>query len=177
MTGSLTDVMVELGVRGGIGELRCGASLGDIAAALGPPTDLGRVRKRSRWPHRFCYGSVEFVVCQCRLVTSVHVSSSEFDTPDFPGRELVSLARPTSEAMAEAFRAANCPWQADPRQPQGETALNTDPTEGIRAEFVFTPADPNGDEHLLAAAGAWLRYSHVCPPIPAESVDDGFGLG
>lgn len=172
---TLTEVMVELGTQGGIGELRCGASLGEIAALLGPPADLGRIRKRFRWPHRFGYGSVELAVCQCRLVTSVHVSSLGYLAPEFPGRGVVSLERPTCEAMAEALRAANCPWQPNLRQPQGQTALYTDPTASIRAEFVFTSFDPGGE--VLAKAGAWLKESHIGSPIPAGGVDDGFGLG
>lgn len=63
------NVMAELAATGGIGVVRCGASLTDVAAVLGPPMDLGRIRKRFRWPHRFCYETVEFAVCRCRTGT------------------------------------------------------------------------------------------------------------
>lgn len=159
--GSKGSVVVELGTTGGIGVVRCGTSLTDIAAVLGPPRDLGRVRKRFRWPHRFCYGPVEFAVCQCRTVTSVSLS---VDT-DLLGCEQVAVA----------LRGAGCCLRPNPNQPPGQVAVTTDPTEAIRAEFVFVPVAFAPASDLLVKAGAWLSTSHVCAPVSAEA-DDGFGL-
>jgi hypothetical protein len=57
-------VMAEFGSTGKIGPLRCNASLTDIAAALAPSWDIGRISKRTRWPHLFSYGHVELRVCR-----------------------------------------------------------------------------------------------------------------
>ncbi|MFJ1707639.1 hypothetical protein [Kitasatospora sp. NPDC088346] len=45
--------LAAFGSTAAIGPLRCGATLDDIAAALGPPWDIGRLSKRRRRPHLF----------------------------------------------------------------------------------------------------------------------------
>ncbi len=166
--------LAEFGSTGAIGPLRCGASLKDIAATLGPPWDIGRVSKRRRWPHLFSYGDVELYVCHCRLITSICVQTWR-DTinlphPHQPGTIASHPGRLTHRQITASLEATGCRWQSvTPNQPPGQTTLRTDP---IGAAFTFRTADT--PEPLLETAGIWTSALRCVPPAPDAS-DDGFG--
>jgi hypothetical protein len=140
---------------------------------------LGRIRKRYRWPHRFCYSDVELTACRCRLVESVNLSLLENATPDIPGRDVEFVGRLTYTQIIAALDAAGCLWQLAPHEPSGQVALYTEPSVDIRAGFNFITTDDGGgpatDEHFLAKAGAWTMAAHDCPLISVDTVDDGLG--
>ncbi|WP_344980635.1 hypothetical protein [Streptosporangium fragile] len=166
------DVMTEFGSTGRIGPLRCGASLTDIAAVLGPPWDIGRVSTRTRWPHLFSYGHVELCVCRCRTVTTLSAQTWH-DVVELPAARtntITSLpARLTYRQLTAALDAAGCCWQPVSRQSPGGVELRTRP---LGVAFTFRTDD--GPEPLLENASVWLD-PHDCPPLPPGHPDDGFG--
>lgn len=165
-------VLAEFGSTGRIGLLWCGASLTDIAATLGPPWDIGRVGKRTRWPHLFSYGDVELCVCRCRLVTMINVQAWR-DLVELPDARTNTIApfpgRMTYRQITTALDEAGCRWQPDLQQPPGQTCLRTEP-RGVS----FTFRTDGGAEPLLEVVGVWIS-AHDCPPVPLEHQDDGFG--
>ncbi|MFE4174069.1 hypothetical protein ACFRR7_18810 [Streptomyces sp. NPDC056909] len=165
--------LAEFGSTAAIGPLHCGATINDIAAALGPPWDIGRVSKGRRWPHLFSYGDAEFCVCRCRRVTLISVQTWR-DAIELPvpgtGR-LVTFAGPLTHTrvMAE-LSAIDCPFTSlTLHQPPGQLALQVDST-GV----TFTFRAEAGSEPLLDSAGHWIS-THECTPPEADAPDDGFG--
>ncbi|MBB4917463.1 hypothetical protein [Streptosporangium saharense] len=166
------EVMAGFGATGRIGPLRCGASLPDIAAVLGPPWDSSRISKRTRWPHLFAYGDIELCVCRCRLIISFSIQTwhnpIELLNPrtntitSFPGHM-------TYRQITEALDATNCRWRPAPYQfPEG-VYLQT-----IPSDVVFTFRADDKDELLLENAAASIN-PHDCPPIPIGAPDDSYG--
>ncbi|MGP3921421.1 hypothetical protein [Nonomuraea sp. 10N515B] len=166
------DVLTGFGSTGRIGPLWCGASLTDISALLGPPWDIGRVSKRTRWPHLFSYGHVELGVCRCRTVTmlSVQTRHATVELPDAETSAITSFpARLTYQQLTAALETAGCHWQPVPGRSPGSAELRTHP-----AGVAFTFRTDDGPEPLLENAGAWLD-THDCRPLPPGHPDDGFG--
>lgn len=175
---TLLAIMTELGCRGGIGTLRCGARLPELVTELGPPVDLGRVAERHRWPHRFGYDDLELAVCRCRIVTSLSMVVRDGVAPTIPRHAVESAAIPSFAQVVTALDTAGCPWVPSARQLPGELTVHTEPAEGMRASFVFGTEDDRGtDEPVLAKAGAWITTAHDCPHVPAGTPDDGLGAG
>lgn len=168
------EVMADFGTTGRIGPLRCGASLPDIAAVLGPPWYSGRISKHTRWPHMFVYGDIELCVCRCRTVTSVSVQTwydpiellnTRTNTiTSFPGRM-------TYWQIIGALDAAGCRWQPAPYQFPGGAYLQAVPSDVV---FTFRTDDEDEPEPLLENAAVSID-PHDCPPIPAGTPDDGYG--
>ncbi|GJF33835.1 hypothetical protein KNE206_65350 [Kitasatospora sp. NE20-6] len=165
--------LAEFGSTAAIGPLRCGAVLGDIAVALGPPWDIGRVSKRRRWPHLFSYGDAELCVCRCRRVTSISVQTWR-DTVDLPGpgtRTSVTSPGPFMHTQVTAeLGAAGCRFSPVTfHQPPGQLALQVEST-GV----TFTFRTGAGPEPLLDSAAHWIG-THECVPPETDAPDDGFG--
>jgi hypothetical protein len=169
---NVLEVMAEFGSTARMGPLQCNASLTDIAAILGPPWDIGRVSKRTRWPHLFSYGHVELCVCRCRIVTSINVQTwlDPVELPDPRSNTITAFpARMTYQQITGALDATGCRWQPTLRQPPGQVSLDTEP---LGVSFTFRTDD--GPEPLLDLASAWIS-AHECTPLPAGLPDDGFG--
>ncbi|MFI6602749.1 hypothetical protein ACIBHX_41405 [Nonomuraea sp. NPDC050536] len=169
---SAQQAMAEFAATGGIGPLRCGASLTDLVAELGRPWDIGRVTKHRRWPHLFSYGDVELCVCHCRTVTMISVQSwrDPIELPDSHSNMITPMrSSVTYEQITSALDAAACRWHPIPGQPSGQTALYTEP-HGVN--FVFRISESGA---LLEKAGTWIS-SHDCLPPPSGLPDDGLGL-
>ncbi|MEU2358979.1 hypothetical protein ABZ599_39585 [Streptomyces misionensis] len=165
--------LAEFGSTAAIGPLRCGAKLNDIAAALGPPWDIGRVSRPRRWPHLFSYGDAEFCVCRCRSVTMITVQTWR-DAIELPVPETKSLATsagPLTYAQVTAeLDSIGCRF--DPvtlHQPPGQLALQVESTG-----TTFTFRTEAGDDTLLDSAVHWIS-THECTPPEAHAPDDGFG--
>lgn len=170
---SAMSILAALGSTGAIGPLRCGASLNEIAAVLGPPWDIGRVSKRRRWPHLFSYGDVELCVCRCRRVTSMCVQTWR-DVVELPVEGSKTLAvHPGDLTLAQVtigLDAIGCHTRPVPRGgPPGQLALHTE-----RSGVTFT-FRTNGSEPLLESAGTWIG-THECDPPAEDLPDDGFGI-
>lgn len=166
-------ILAEFGSTAAIGPLRCGAELSDLAAALGPPWDIGRVSKRRRWPHLFAYGDVELCVCHCRRVTMISVQTWR-DTIDLPvpaTKSTATLSGPlTRTQVTDRLTAIGCcvnPVAA--QQPPGQLVLGVESTG-----TTFTFRTEAGSEPLLVSAGHWIS-THECTPQEAGAPDDGFG--
>ncbi|MEU1371953.1 hypothetical protein ABZ454_38580 [Streptomyces sp. NPDC005803] len=167
-------ILAEFGSTAAVGPLRCGATLNDIAATLGPPWDIGRVSKRRRWPHLFSYGDVELCVCRCRRVTLISVQTwrDAIELP-VPGTgTLAAYTGPLTHArVTEELRVIGCPFTpVTLHQPPGQIALRIDST-GV----TFTFRAEADSEPLLDNAGHWIS-AHECTPPEAGASDDGFGM-
>ncbi|WP_058041981.1 hypothetical protein [Streptomyces roseifaciens] len=180
---ALLDMMAEVGTTGGIGVLRCGAPLADIAAVLGPAEDLGRIDEPHLGSHRFFYGDVEFIVCRCRVVSAIHISTW-YDRPlklPVPGANTVVSFPPrmTYRQVTSALDAIGCPWRLDTRVPDTQVTVLTEPAADSWASFTFasieTSDDPALDEPRLYSVGAWTVL-HECPPISVDPPDHNSGL-
>jgi len=168
----LVDVLVRFGTTGRVGLLQRGADLRDLVAGYGMPWDIGRIGKRRRWPHLYSYGDAEFVVCICRIVTSISVQTWR-GSVELPGDEGGGLQRApacvTYRQMIDALERVGCAWEALPPI-QGQCGLRTVPE---KIEFVFTLDE--GSEPVLHGAHSWA-YSHECidPGTAAREFPDGF---
>ncbi|MFG3418189.1 hypothetical protein [Micromonospora sp. NPDC048063] len=163
------DVLAEFGATGRVGLLHPGAGLRGVAAAYGMPWDIGRIDKRSRWPHLYSYGDVEFVVCRCRIITSVMVQTWR-RTVELPSEarsgEVIALpSRLTFVQVTDALAAANCHWE--PLKPiEGQCGLRTLPQ---RVDFTFVTDD--GPDPVLHGASTWA-HEHAC--MPSAAADAAF---
>lgn len=165
--------LAEFGSSATIGPLHCGATLDDIAAALGPPWDIGRVSKQRRWPHLFSYGDVELCVCRCRRVTMISVQTwrGAIELP-LPGTgEVATFAGPLTHTQVTAeLDLTGCRFSpVTLHQPPGQSALRVEST-GV----TFTFRTEAGSEPLLESAGHWIS-THGCTPPATDAPDDGFG--
>jgi hypothetical protein len=166
------DVLVRFGSVGGIGLLRRGAALRDLVAVHGMPWDIGRIDQRHRWPHLYSYGDVEFVVCRCRIVTSVSVPTWR-GTVELPWAETGGFqsvpVHVTYRRLVDGLAAAGCRWE--PLQPVvGQSGLRTLPE---RIEFVFVTDE--GPEPLLHGAHSWsLAHDCIDPAEAAARFPDDF---
>ncbi|MFE7619561.1 hypothetical protein [Streptomyces sp. NPDC057496] len=165
--------LVRFGSTAAIGPLRCGATLNEIAATLGPPWDIGRVGKRRRWPHLFSYGDAELCVRRCRRVTLISVQTwrDAIELP-VPGTAiLATFAGPlTHTQVAAELGAAGCrPGPVTLHQPPGQLALQVETTGDTFTFRAEADAEP-----LLESAGHWIS-GHECTPRATGAPDDGFG--
>ncbi|MET9290714.1 hypothetical protein [Streptomyces sp. NPDC003077] len=177
---ALLDMMAEVGLTGGIGVLRCGASLTDVFAALGPAEDLGGIDEPRHGSHRFCYGDVEFITCRCRLVSTMGISTWH-DAPlelPAPGSNTV-VAFPshmTYQQITSALDAIECRWWLDTRVPDTQRTVLTEPSADSWASFTFSTTDgcdgPVLDDPRLYKVNAW-DVSHECPAVPVSLPQDG----
>ncbi|MBR7838605.1 hypothetical protein KDL01_35385 [Actinospica durhamensis] len=174
---TVIDELVQFGLTGAVGPVRCGALLGEIAADLGAPLDLGRVGKQRRWPHRFGYGDLELCACRCRRVLSLTVQTwrEAIELPRTglgPGQWFVRYRERVgqSELMA-ALRAAGCAVEEDARPVPGQVTLRA---LGSGVAFVF--GTDHRERALLECADVW-GAGHDCPPVEPGMPEDGFGLG
>ncbi|MEU8297654.1 hypothetical protein AB0C04_10245 [Micromonospora sp. NPDC048909] len=163
------DVLAAFGSTGRVGLLHPGARLREVVADYGMPWDIGRVDKRHRWPHLYSYGDVEFVVCRCRIITSVTVQTWR-GTVELPSQaqsgEVIALpSRLTFAQVADALAAAKCQWE-QLKPSEGQSVLRTLPQ---RVDFTFVTDE--GPEPVLHVAGTWA-HDHDC--IPAAAVDAAF---
>ncbi|MEU6743989.1 hypothetical protein [Streptosporangium sandarakinum] len=166
--------MAGFGTTGRIGPLRCGASLPDIAAVLGPPWYSGRISERSRWPHRFVYGDIELCVCPCRIVTPVSVQTWHAPIEPLSTRTnmITSFSgRMTYWQIIGALDAAGCGRRPAPYRFPGGAYLQAVPSGVV---FTFRTDDGNEPEPLLKNAAVSIA-PHDCPPVPAGTPDDGYG--
>ncbi|WP_329030482.1 hypothetical protein [Streptomyces sp. NBC_01423] len=165
--------LAEFGSSAAIGPLRCGASLSDITAILGPPWDIGRVSKRRRWPHLFSYGDAELCVCRCRRVTMISVQTwrETVELPVLGTEKRATFTGPLTHSQITAeLSTMGCRFNpVTLHQPPGQTALQVEAT-GV----TFTFRTEAGSEPLLTNAGHWST-THTCPPHPTHAPDDGFG--
>jgi len=160
------DVLAAFGSTGRVGLLHPGARLREVVAAYGMPWDIGRIDKRHRWPHLYSYGDVEFVVCRCRIITSVTVQTWR-GTVEVPSHaqagEVIGLpARLTFAQVADALAAADCLWERL-KPIEGQCGLRTLPQ---RVDFTFVTDE--GPDPVLHVAGTWT-HEHVCMPVAAVS--------
>ncbi|WP_346119697.1 hypothetical protein [Micromonospora coerulea] len=102
------DVLAAFGSTGRVGLLHPGARLREVVAAYGMPWDIGRIDKRHRWSHLYSYGDVEFVVCRCRIITSVTVQTWR-GTVELPSQaqsgEVIALPARLTSAHIKALAA------------------------------------------------------------------------
>ncbi|MBY8873276.1 hypothetical protein K7640_15685 [Micromonospora sp. PLK6-60] len=166
------DVLTAFGSTGRVGLLHPGARLREVVAGYGMPWDTGRIGKRRRWPHLYSYGDVEFVVCRCRIITSVTVQTWR-GTVELPSRarsgETVALpARLTFTQVADALTAVGCRWER-PTPSEGQHGLRTLPQ---RVDFTFVTDD--GPDAVLHVAGTPV-HEHEC--MPAADVEAAFADG
>ncbi|MFJ9454606.1 hypothetical protein ACIRST_05940 [Kitasatospora sp. NPDC101447] len=181
MTDFLT-VLTGLVSTGGLGDLRHGASLPELAARYGDPWDGGRIRRDNRWPHGFGWGDVQTVFCRCRQLHSLSlpVWHGELELPR-PGGESVTLdTRVTEAELTAALTAAGCVWQTVTYEnlPHQRNLLFS-PAEEVRVELVLTNREaydqPPLEEWVLHKAMLW-GYEHVDCPEPDRTLpDDGWG--
>ncbi|WP_457031635.1 hypothetical protein [Kitasatospora sp. P5_F3] len=168
------DVLTEFGRTGLIGPVGCRVPLPELAAALGPPWVGDPVDKRRRWPHWFGYGDLQLVVCQCRLVTMVIVPAWHGEV-EYPVAGTFESELPLSTVLAR-LDALDVPWTRDDRI-DGQCTVLTEPG-GVTVSFCFTTRD-DYDGPLLADPVLNKVVSHDphdCPPIPAGTPDDGYGV-
>jgi hypothetical protein len=158
------DVLAGFGSTERVGLLHPGAQLRHVAAVYGIPWDIGRIDKHRRWPHLYSYGDVEFVVCRCRIVTSVIVQTwrgtVELPQDVHPGATIVLPARLTFDQVVDALGTASCSWE--PLKPiEGQCGVRTLP---LRVDFTFVTDD--GPEPVLHGAGTW-SLDHDCITVAA----------
>ncbi|MEV6374787.1 hypothetical protein [Micromonospora musae] len=163
------DVLAAFGATRRVGLLHPGARLREVVAAYGMPWDIGRIDKRHRWPHLYSYGDVEFVVCRCRIITSVTVQTwrgtIELPGPAQSGEVIALPVRLTFAQVADALAAADC--QRERLKPtDGQCGLRTLPE---RVDFTFVTDD--GPDPVLHLAGTWA-HEHDC--VAASAVDAAF---
>ncbi|WP_380113008.1 hypothetical protein [Dactylosporangium cerinum] len=163
------DVLAAFGSTGRVGLLHPGARLREVAAAYGMPWDIGRIDKHHRWPHLYSYGDVEFVVCRCRIISSVTIQTwrgtVELPSQAQPGEVTTLPARLTFAQVADSLAAADCQWE-QLKPIEGQCGLRTLPQ---RVDFTFVTDD--GPDPVLHAAGTWA-HEHDC--MPAAAVDAAF---
>ncbi|MFE4395360.1 MULTISPECIES: hypothetical protein [Streptomycetaceae] len=181
LTGFLPLVTV-LATTGGLGELRYGASLPELAVHYGDPWDGGGIHRGDRWPHAFCWGDVRTVFCRCRRLHSLSlpVWQGELDLPQ-PGGGSATLDTHVSEAdLMAALTATGHSWQTVTYEnlPDQRNLLFS-PAEEVRVELVLTNrASQDGpplEAWALHKALLW-GYEHLDCPEPDRSLpDDGWG--
>jgi hypothetical protein len=168
----LFGVLAGFAASAGIGPMRCGASLTELVAELGVPLDLGPTSgtsKPRRWPHRFCYGDVELLVCSCRLVDRVSISTWHDSPVEIPG-ELVPFEPYVT--YAQLTGALDRPWERFVWVREEEPTVRTLSDDGVPVEFSFFTE--LGEIRLHKAYAR--AEPHDCPPIPPGQPDDGLGL-
>ncbi|MEH1166065.1 hypothetical protein V6V47_11840 [Micromonospora sp. CPCC 205539] len=166
------DVLAAFGSTGRVGLLHPGAHLRTVVSDYGLPWDIGRIDTRRRWPHLYSYGDVEFVVCRCRIITSVTVQTWR-RTVELPSQaqssEVIALpARLTFAQVTDALAASSCQWERL-KPIEGQRALRTLPQ---RVDFTFITDD--GPDPVLHVAGTWA-HDHEC--MPPAAVDAAFADG
>ncbi len=170
---ALLEMMAEVGATGGIGVLRCGTSLADVVAALGPAEDLGGLDEPRQGSHRFSCGDVEFIVCRCRLVSTISISTwhdSPLDLPSPESHAVVSFpSRMTFQQVTSALDAIGCRWWLDTRVPDTQRTVLTEPSAGTWSSFTFSTTDggdgPVLDDPRLYKVNAW-DVAHECATVP-----------
>lgn len=166
------NVLAAFGATGRVGLLHPGACLREVADAYGVPWDIGRIDTRQRWPHLYSYGDVEFVVCRCRIITSVTVQTwrglVELPSQAQSGKSIALPARLTFTQVANALVAAHCQWERL-TSIEGQCGLRTLPQ---RVDFTFVTDD--GPDPVLHVAGTWA-HEHDC--MPAAAVNAAFADG
>ncbi|MGW1176409.1 hypothetical protein ACWD4P_22170 [Kitasatospora sp. NPDC002543] len=181
LTGFL-PLVTALATTGGLGELRYGASLPELAARYGEPWDGGRVHRQTHWPHAFGWGDVRAVFCRCRRLHSLSlpVWHGELDLPR-PGGESVTLDTGVTEAeLLAALTATDHTWRTVTYENlPGQRTLEFSPAEEVRVGLVLVDRDgydqPPFPEWMLHKAVLW-GYEHVdCPEPDGSLPDDGWG--
>ncbi|MFZ3495261.1 hypothetical protein ACODT5_18905 [Streptomyces sp. 5.8] len=188
------DFVTELtrfAATGRLGDFHVGAHLYDLVAAKGEPEWSDRVDEESPWPHWYCYGDLQIVFCECRLLERMYVPAwhAELEVQG-TGRDAAYTVRTrvTEPELTAAFTRAGLVWQTltYANLPDQRT-LVTEPTPGAMTGFLFAP--PAGDddgrpEGPQAAKGAdWVLYKastavlcdHACPDPAGFRPDDGYG--
>ncbi|MFE3517558.1 hypothetical protein [Streptomyces sp. NPDC059166] len=164
---NVLGTLARFGSTGAIGPLRCGATLDEIEATLGPPWDIGPVSKRRRWPHLFSYGDAELCVCRCRRITLISVQTwrDAIELPVPGTTTLATFAGPLTHTHVTAeLNSAGCRLRpVTLHQPPGQLALQAE-TTGV----TFTFRAEADAEPLLASAGHWIS-SHECTPAARRS--------
>lgn len=97
---------------------------------------------KRRWPHAFCFGSLQTVFRRCRLLQSMLIPAwhGQLELPG-PGQgELRTVAsRITESAMTAALAEARCRWEVlEYENLTGQRTLQTEPVQDVRVSFVFT---------------------------------------
>lgn len=163
------DILAAFGATGRVGLLHPGARLREAVAAYGMPWDIGRINRGHRWPHLYSYGDVEFVVCRCRIITSVMVQSwrgtIELPSQAQSGKVIALATRLTFAQVIDALDTAKCHWERL-KPIGGQCGLCTLPQ---RVDFTFVTDD--GPEPVLHSAGTWA-HDHDC--MPAAAADAAF---
>ncbi|WP_051711859.1 hypothetical protein [Streptomyces sp. NRRL S-350] len=181
MTDFLT-LLTGLVTTGGLGELRYGASLPELAARYGDPWDGGRLHRSARWPHGFGWGDVQAVFCHCRQLRSLSlpVWHGELELPQENG-VLVTLDTHVGEReLLAALTAGGHTWRTVTYENlPHQRNLEFSPAEEVRVELVLTDRmgydQPPLGGWVLHKAVLW-GYDHVDCPGPDRSLpDDGWG--
>ncbi len=173
-----TRILAQFGLTARIGPIGCNASLPQLVEALGQPFTGDRVSRKQRWPHWFGYGSLQLVVCGCRLVTMVIVPAGqgEIEVPDARTNAMVTLpSELTYSQLTAALDEAGCSWTRGQELP-GHCSVET-AVDAIRTSFVFTTTE-SYDGPALTDPELCKVVSHVahdCPPTAHGRPDDGFG--
>ncbi|MEV7770726.1 hypothetical protein [Kitasatospora sp. NPDC086791] len=177
-------LLTGLATTGRLGELRYGASLPELAAHYGDPSDCGRIHRDDRWPHGFGWGDVLTVFCRCRQLHSLSlpVWHGELELPQ-PGGESVTLdTRVTETDLMAALTASGHTWQTVTYENlPDQKNLVFSPAEEVRVELVLTNREvhdePPSAEFVLYKAMLW-GFEHVdCPEPDRTRPDDGWGAG
>ncbi|MBD0676658.1 hypothetical protein [Streptomyces sp. CBMA156] len=181
LTGFL-PLVTGLATTGGLGELRYGASLPELAAHYGDPWDGGGIHRGHRWPHAFGWGDVQTVFCRCRRLhaLSLPVWHGELDLPQPGGGSLTLDTRVAEPDLMAALAATGHGWRTVTYENlPGQRNLEFSPAEEVRVELVLTDRDgydqPPLPEWVLHKAVLW-GYEHVdCPEPDGGAPDDGWG--
>ncbi|GHC45094.1 hypothetical protein GCM10010507_20330 [Streptomyces cinnamoneus] len=171
-------MLAEFGRTARIGPVGCGASLPDMAEVLGPPFVGDRVYEDRRWPRWFGYGSLQLVVCRCRLVTQVilPVWAGKVTVPNAGTDALVSCPSDVTysrlTAALDSSGNTGRTWSLVQDTP-GQCTVEIE-ADGIRTAFVFVTVE-DYDEPPLADPKLYKVVSsafHDCPPVTPGHEDE-----
>ncbi|MGK4583661.1 hypothetical protein [Kitasatospora sp. HPMI-4] len=179
----LTTELAQMAATGTFGTLHHGAHLADVVAAYGEPTNSGRLYKQRRWPHGFCFGSVQLVVCRCRLLSSIVFLAwhDDFELPGPSRGELRAVdSRVTESAMIAALTQAGCRWKVvEYERLTDQRTLEVEMADDLHVDFVFVDREgydsPQLDDWVLHKAGIWGPSHAPCPEPDRSLPDDGYG--
>ncbi|WP_328396271.1 hypothetical protein OHS70_11210 [Streptomyces sp. NBC_00390] len=163
----IKDVLADYAKAGGVGILRPGAALDDVAGVLGPPVDADYFPNPEKsWPRTFAYGDVRLEVCRCRRVKQVALSTWT-DTVDVPtgqpGETRTIAATTTFADLKEVLASAGTDWELWelPRVRSQFTVIVGEYPQDVH--FTFHVPDPDAPDRATLHSAISKDLEHTCP--------------
>ncbi|QNP75559.1 hypothetical protein IAG44_03620 [Streptomyces roseirectus] len=162
----MRQVLTEYARTGGVGVVRPGARLEDVAEVLGAPVEADYFpNPEGSWPRTFAYGDVRLEVCGCREIFQVALSTGN-GTVEVPGGrpgELVTLgSEVTFGELKEALAEAGTEWElwTMPTLTDQLTVIAGEYPKDVH--YTFTVPDPAAPDSATLHSVIAKDAEHTC---------------